>query len=71
MRGLRVRGASTTRDERGQKMADNVIPGLDGDLPPNRGHLPDSLQASNGETVGYSSQRQGELAEPPAKHSKV
>ena len=43
MRSL-LRRQSTTRDERAVKMADNVIPGLDGDLPPNRGHLPDSLQ---------------------------
>lgn len=60
-----------TRDDTGQKMAENVIPGLDGDLPPNRGHLPDSLQVkkSNGEIVGYSSQqaRQGELAGPSFK----
>ena len=52
-------------------MAESVIPGLDGDLPPNRGHLPDSLQvkASNGVTVGYSSQqaRQGKLADPSFK----
>ena len=56
-------------------MADNLIPGLDGDLPPNRGHLPDSLQvkASNGATVGYGSHqvRQGELENPTAVHSKV
>ena len=56
-------------------MADNVIPGLDGDLPPDRGLLPDSLQGkpSNGETVGYSGQqgRPGQPADPTATHPKV
>ena len=56
-------------------MAENLIPGLDGDLPPNRGHLPDSLQvkASNGVAVGYICRQaqQGELADPSFKHSKV
>ena len=41
-------------------MADGgLIPGLDGDLPPDRGHLTDSIglkKAPNGETVGYSTQ---------------
>lgn len=52
-----------------------MIPGLDGDLPPDRGLLPDSLQSktSNGETVGYSAQqgRPGEPADPTATHPKV
>ena len=56
-------------------MADNLIPGLDGDLPPDRGLLPDSLHVkkSNGETVGYSSQqtRPTQPADPTATHPKV
>ena len=56
-------------------MADNLIPGLDGDLPSDRGLLPDSLQGktSNGETVGYSGQqgRPGQPADPTATHPKV
>lgn len=65
-----------TREVEGElKMADNMIPGLDGDLPPDRGHLPDSLQVkpSNGETVGYSGQqaRPGQPADPTSTHPKV
>ena len=56
-------------------MADNLIPGLDGDLPPDRGLLPDSLQTkkSNGETVSYGGQqaRPGQPADPTATHPKV
>ena len=56
-------------------MADNLIPGLDGDLPPDRGHLPDSLQVktSNGEAGGYVNQqtRPGQPADPTTTHPKV
>lgn len=66
---------SITRDGRRVKMADNMIPGLDGDLPPDRGLLPDSLQvkATNGETVGYNSSqaRPGQPADPTTTHPKV
>ena len=40
-----------------KKMAENLIPGLDGDIPAERGLLPDSLnlkKKTNGETVGYA-----------------
>ena len=64
-----------TRDGIRVKMADNTIPGLDGDLPPDRGLLPDSLQvkSSNGESVGYNNQqaRPGQPADPTATHPKV
>lgn len=56
-------------------MADNAIPGLDGDLPPDRGLLPDSLQVkpSNGDAVGYNAQqgRLGAPADPTTTHPKV
>ena len=38
-------------------MAENLIPGLDGDIPAERGLLPDSLslkKKANGEAVGYA-----------------
>lgn len=48
-----------TRDAKTAKMAESLIPGLDGDLPAERGHLPDSLnlkKKANGETVDHSGQ---------------
>ena len=41
-------------------MAESLIPGLDGDLPAERGLLPDSLRLkkkSNGEAVGFGDQK--------------
>lgn len=38
-------------------MAENLIPGLDGDIPAERGLLPDSLslkKKANGEAAGYA-----------------
>ena len=42
------------------KMAESLIPGLDGDIPSERGLLPDSLsfkQKSNGDAAAYSGQQ--------------
>lgn len=42
-------------------MAESLIPGLDGDIPSERGLLPDSLsfkQKSNGEATAYGGQQQ-------------
>ena len=41
-------------------MAEGLIPGLDGDLPAERGLLPDSLRLkkkTNGEAMGYGVQK--------------
>jgi len=45
------------KDLYNKKMAENLIPGLDGDIPTERGLLPDSLslkKKSNGDAVGYA-----------------
>ena len=48
-------------------MAESLIPGLDGDLPMERGHLPDSLRLkkkTNGEARGYEVQQSS--GDPPS-----
>ena len=56
-------------------MAENLIPGLDGDLPSQREMLPDSLtvkKKANGSTAGYANQQNKEGSESSkAPHNQV